>query len=134
MAYFAQLPAAVVAQLSGARATLARKLLLKAAVLALFDEYLGVGLDNRAALGQSFVDATGVSQEVFVRFQNLIFDYPVVAAWTLTLQNQACFCCRRHAGQFHLTSIESDERSVAGERTLVQQAWGAHPSSHTARA
>ena len=28
------------------------------------------------------------ASRVYVRFQNFIFDYPVVAAWTLTLQNK----------------------------------------------
>ena len=134
IAYFAQLPAADVAALSGARATLARKLLLKAAVLALFDEYLGAGLDNRAALGQDFVDATGTLRRVYVRFENFILDYPVVAAWTMTLQNRACFCCRRLAGTFHQVDVASEERTVEAEGALVQQAWAAHPNSDRARA
>ena len=96
------------AALSDARATEARKLLLKAAILKLFEEYLGQGVDNVAAAGQLMTDATGVQRNVFVRFQNFILDYPVVAAWTLTLQNQTCFCRRRLAGQFHLLPHSPD--------------------------
>ena len=134
VAYFAQLPPSVVATLSDAQATLARKLLLRAAILELFREYLGRGLDNAAALGQSMIDATGTERNVFVRFENLIFDYPVVAAWTLTLQNRTCFCCRRVAGAFHQLEPPAPERTVASERSLVEQAWAAHPDSHAARA
>ena len=39
-------------------------------------------------LGERFHDAYAVCQRVYVRFQNFIFDYPVVAAWSLTKANK----------------------------------------------
>ena len=93
VAYFGSLPAALVASVSTAKATALRKALLHAALAELFAEYRSTGADNPALIGQRFRDAHGVEQSVHVRFQNFIFDYVVVAAWTLTLQNQVQALC-----------------------------------------
>ena len=88
VAYFAKLPRRALAGISQAKALALRKALLAEALQALFDEYRAEGADNPALIGERFRDAHGVEQRVYVRFQNFIFDYPVVAAWTLTLQNK----------------------------------------------
>ena len=134
VAYFGSLPARLVATISAAKATELRKALLRAAIVALFDAYRNGYASNPALLGERFVDAHGADHHVYVRFQNMIFDYPVVAAWTMTLQGSACFCCRRRAGEFHLCGPKSQARTVASERALVQAAFNAHPNSATARA
>lgn len=88
VAYFAKLPPKLVATLSQAKALAMRKALLAAATKALFEEYSAAGADNPALLGERFHDAYAVCQRVYVRFQNFIFDYPVVAAWSLTKANK----------------------------------------------
>ena len=89
VAYFAKLPPKLVATLSQAKALAMRKALLAAATKALFEEYSSAaGADNPALLGERFHDAYAVCQRVYVRFQNFIFDYPVVAAWSLTKANK----------------------------------------------
>ena len=55
---------------------------------ALFNDYRNEGVENPALVGERFRDAFGNAQRVYVRFQNFIFDLPVVHVWTLTLQNQ----------------------------------------------
>jgi hypothetical protein len=134
LAYFGSLPPALVASLSAAKATALRKALLTAMLVALFGEYRRSAAHNPAYWGERFVDARGTLQHVHVRVQNLIFDYPVVAAWTMTLQNRACFCCARLAGTFHLFAPKSRARSTAREKALVEQAFADHPHSRAARA
>ena len=134
VAYFGSLPPRLVAKLSTAKATEMRKALLRAAIVALFDTYRSEYASNPALLGERMVDAHGVTSTVYVRVQNLIFDYPVVAAWTMTLQNSTCFCCRRRAGEFHWFGPRSEARTVCSERALVQAAFDALPTSAAARA
>ena len=74
--------------MSTSKALLVRKELLRLAVEALFNDYRNEGVENPALVGERFRDAFGNAQRVYVRFQNFIFDLPVVHAWTLTLQNQ----------------------------------------------
>ena len=66
MAYFAKLPAALVASLSQAKALAMRKALLAAALKALFEEYSAAGADNPALVGEGFHDAYGVRQRVYL--------------------------------------------------------------------
>ena len=87
-AYFGKLPSRVAATMSSSKALRVRKELLRLAVEALFADYRNEGVDNPALVGERFRDAYGTTRHVFVRFQNLIFDLPVVHAWTLTLANQ----------------------------------------------
>jgi hypothetical protein len=122
-AYFSSLPPAVVAKLSNSKLLELRKELLRLGLRAIFSKYSGKTGDNPGLLGRQYRDARGILQSVHVRFQNVRLDYPVIAAWTLTLANQACFRCRRRAGEFHIVHPASSAlRWVARERAVVEEA------------
>ena len=71
----------------------------------------------------------------FARFENVLFDYPVVAQWTQTLQNRTCFFCDRMTGEFHwYTNATDKRRSARGSAALVAEAKRLHPSSRNAQA
>ena len=111
-----------------------RRVVLLATLEILFEEYSSTGLDNPAAFGELMLDADGIERTVFVRFQNLILDYPVVAAWTFTLMNRACFVCDALTGSYHHTDSGVQRiRSVASESARVETAFADHPHSNAKR-
>ena len=123
MAYFGKLPSKLRSTLSSGKLVLLRKKLLQRAIEALFAEYrMTYYASNPALLGEQLTDAHGAKHTVYVRFQNFIFDYPVVAAWTLTRQNQVLHtaCSNPRCRQLHTLDRTSSPHIREGGTACVR--------------
>ena len=123
--YFCDLPDAVKLKLSSQAATKARRQLAFESQRIAFRELDDIQL----AIGEDWEDACGNRQNVYVRIENLIVDYPDNAAATGTLQNQVCPICEKPKGMFHQPQQTFSLRTAEGSLAKWEAAEAAATSA-----